>query len=292
MANKCIRSLLFFLLFTLCSQVSYSGKDIITPEDKDIFPDDSTATIVDSSGVDLNSVDTLYNSPKWWSRHIKNESWGVGERFEFTVRYGPIKAGSAVMEVDRVADCGGYPTYHIVSTAKSSRFFSLFFRVNDKVESFVDTAGIFTRRFEKHIREGKFKADKTTNFDQVKHLAITGKDTIKTYPFVQDMLSAFYYARTLKMEVDKPIFVNNHTDRKNYPIEVKVHRKQRVKTKAGTFNCLMIEPVLRTASIFENKGRLLIWVTDDKYKMPVMMKSKVFIGSITTELVWYRLAKK
>jgi hypothetical protein len=283
---------MFFIVFGVILVLQsglYSEDGVVTSEDEGLFPDDSTATVLDSAGLDLSYVDTLYNSPEWWYRQVENNSWGVGERLEFIVRYGPIKAGSAVMEVEKIVDCGGRDTYHVFSTAKSSAFFSLFFKVDDKVESYIDTQGIYSCRFEKHIREGGFKDDKATNFDQINHLAITGKDTIKTYPFVQDMLSAFYYARTQDLEVGKPLFIDNHTDRKNYPIEVKVHRRQRVKTRAGTFNCLLLEPVLRTAAIFENKGRLLVWVTDDRFKMPVMMKSKVIIGSITTELVWYRL---
>ncbi|PJA26237.1 MAG: DUF3108 domain-containing protein [candidate division Zixibacteria bacterium CG_4_9_14_3_um_filter_46_8] len=262
-----------------------------TPEDDDLFPQDSVATYIDSSGINLDSLSALYNAPEWWRRSLQNEAWGAGERFEFIIRYGPIKAGSAVMEVKNTVDCAGHNAYHVTSTAQSSGFFSMFFKVDDRVETFIDTEGIFPHRFEKHLNEGKFKADKVTNFDQKNHLAITGKDTIRTYPFVQDILSAFYYARTLALEVGKPVLIDNHTDRKNYPLEIKVHRRERVSTRAGTFNCLLLEPVLRTSAIFENKGRLLVWITDDNFKMPVMMKSKVLIGSITTELVWYRLAK-
>ncbi|HFE63918.1 MAG TPA: DUF3108 domain-containing protein, partial [Caldithrix sp.] len=35
---------------------------------------------------------------------------------------------------------------------------------------------------------------------------------------------------------------------------------------------------------FKQKGKLWIWLTDDQYKIPVQMKSAVFIGKITTEL--------
>lgn len=262
----------------------------VSPEDENLFPKDSTATVIDSSGVNLDYGDSLYASPEWWHREVENRSWGVGEKLKFVVRYGMIVAGSAEMNVEKVVDCGGHDTYHVVSTARSSKFFSLFFKVDDEVESFIDTEGLYTHRFEKHIREGGYKTDRVTNFDQKRHIAVRGTDTIQTYPFVQDILSAFYYARTQDLEVGKPLFIDNHTDKKNYPLEVKVHRRERVRTRAGTFNCLLLEPVLRTSAIFENKGRLLVWVTDDRFKMPVMMKSKVVIGSITTELVWYKLA--
>jgi hypothetical protein len=46
-----------------------------------------------------------------------------------------------------------------------------------------------------------------------------------------------------------------------------------------------IEPLLKAGGIFKNKGRLVIWLTDDERRMPVMMKSKVMIGSISVLLM-------
>jgi hypothetical protein len=46
-----------------------------------------------------------------------------------------------------------------------------------------------------------------------------------------------------------------------------------------------VEPILKAGGIFKNSGRLVIWVTDDERRMPVLMKSKVAIGSISVVLV-------
>jgi hypothetical protein len=54
--------------------------------------------------------------------------------------------------------------------------------------------------------------------------------------------------------------------------------------KAGKFRCIVVKPELRGDAIFQQKGELWVWVSDDQYKIPVQMKSAVFIGSITTEL--------
>ena len=49
-------------------------------------------------------------------------------------------------------------------------------------------------------------------------------------------------------------------------------------------NCIVIEPVLKAGGIFKNQGRLVIWLTDDDRRLPVLMKSKVSIGSISVVL--------
>jgi len=130
-------------------------------------------------------------------------------------------------------------------------------------------------------------------FDQENHLAIynNGQDTFSVPAYVQDVLSAFYLIRTRELKVGQSIFVDNHADKKNYPLEVKVLRKERIKVPAGTFDCVVVEPILRASGIFQQKGSLTVWLTDDQIKMPVLMKSKVVIGSISTELTKYKLGE-
>jgi hypothetical protein len=60
-----------------------------------------------------------------------------------------------------------------------------------------------------------------------------------------------------------------------------------VTVPAGTFDCLVVEPVLQTSSIFEHKGKLTIWLTDDSLKMPVLMRSKVVVGAFEAVLKEY-----
>jgi len=226
-------------------------------------------------------------------RVVTNQAFGVGEKFEFSVGYGMIKAGTAVMEIPEMVKFAGKKCYHIISTAQSNKFFSVFFKVNDKVESLMDVHELYSLRFDKHLREGKFKAEISMLFDQENHLAIynNGQDTFSVPAYVQDVLSAFYLIRTRELKVGQSIFVDNHADKKNYPLEVKVLRKERVKVPAGTFDCVVVEPILRASGIFQQKGSLTVWLTDDQIKMPVLMKSKVVVGSISTELTNYKLGE-
>lgn len=226
-------------------------------------------------------------------RVVTNRAFGVGERLEFSVGYGMIKAGTAVMEISDIVKLGVKKCYHIVSTAKSNKFFSVFFKVDDRVESFMDVHELYSHRYDKHLREGKFKADISMTLDQENHLAIynNSQDTFSVPAYVQDVLSAFYFVRTQDLKVGKSLFVDNHTDKKNYPLEVKVLRKERVKVPAGTFDCVVVEPILKASGIFQQKGNLTVWLTDDEIKMPVLMKSKVVIGSISTELTGYKLGE-
>ncbi len=236
-------------------------------------------------------VDSLVGSKAY--RKIENKAFGVGERLEFSVSWKFINAGQAILEIDTIIDIRGHKCYRVVSTAKSNSFVSTFYRVNDRVLSFIDVNGIYSIWFEKHLREGNFKSDRWVSFHQDKNVAINNRnDTIAIPEFAQDVLSAMYYIRAQPLEVGKSILVDNHTDNKNYPLEVKVLRKEKIKVSAGKFDCFVVEPLLQEgAGIFLHKGKLTVWLTDDQYRLPVLMKSEVFIGSISAKLERYTLGR-
>jgi hypothetical protein len=72
---------------------------------------------------------------------------------------------------------------------------------------------------------------------------------------------------------------------------VKVQGRERVKVPAGTFDCLVVEPMLKAGGLFKHEGRIWVWLTDDTTKLPVLMKTKVIIGTVDAKLKTYRLGK-
>jgi hypothetical protein len=224
-----------------------------------------------------------------FDRYVENVAFGVNEKLTFDISYGFINAGTATLEVARLIDYESRPCYQVVSRAQSNSFFSTFYKVDDRVESIVDAIGIFSWRFEKNLREGTYRSDRMCTFDQRRHLVFYRDDTISTPSFVQDALSVLYYVRTQKLKPGTSLFIDNFTDGKLYPLEVKVLRRERVTVKAGTFDCLVVEPLLQSVGVFRHEGKLTVWLTDDRLKLPVLMKSKILVGSISAELTAYQL---
>jgi len=246
----------------------------------------------DLKGRELTSEQmTKYPPTKFIPRSVANHAWGAGENLVFTVDYGFYRAGTATMSVIGVENVNGGLCHHIRTTAESNDFISKVYKVRDRVDSYIDIKGVFSRRFEKRLREGGYKSDEFVDIYQDRLIALSTKQkrAFTEIPlYVQDILSTLYYIRTFDLVAGKNETIEAYADGKVYPLKVIVHKKEKVETPAGTFMCILVEPILKSEGIFRQKGRLLVWMTDDRYKIPVKMTSKVAIGNIAVKLESYR----
>ncbi len=218
--------------------------------------------------------------------------YGPGELLVFSIDYGPVNAGEASLEVGEVIDSGGHPCYPVESKATSNRFFSAFYLVRDKVITHIDVRTLATRYFSKRLREGDYRKNVAIRYEQeagkARHLDGHDEDVPTG---VQDILSAFYFVRTLPLEPGQPALVTTHSSRKTYDLVVNVQGRERITVAAGTFDCLVVQPVIQGEGLFQFEGDLTIWLSDDEHRLPVLMKTKVKVGAIDASLKSFRLGR-
>jgi hypothetical protein len=223
-------------------------------------------------------------------RVVPQTAFGVGERLVFDVNYGFITAGEASMSIATIDSVAKRPCYRIEFAVNSLPSFSWIYRVEDRYYTFVDVEAIVPWRFEQHIREGSYRRDFIADFDQRRHLAKTSEGEYEIPPYVHDIMSAFYYARTLDYSQLKPgdmyTLYNFYKD-KSHELGVKFLGRQELEVEAGTFNTIVVEPLVKEGGLFKSEGRIVIWLSDDDLKIPLRVNTKVMIGSIDTELREY-----
>jgi hypothetical protein len=221
-----------------------------------------------------------------WKRQV-NRAYTVGERLTFAVQYGNITAGYATLSIPEAVEVSGRPAFHVVAEARTHPFFETFFKVRDRIESFIDVEHGFPWRYEKHLREGGYSADAFYLFDHRRGRMTEpdkGKDVAVPIG-TQDVLSCFYWFRTLPLNVgDETVFSVTADDMKTYDLKVDVLKKERVKTLAGDFDTILVQPHLKFQGVFQQKGEVFIWITDDARRIPVKVRSKIAIGSININL--------
>lgn len=212
------------------------------------------------------------------------------EKLVFDLTWTGIKAGTATQEIAEEKD-----SVRVTSIARSADWISVFFKVEDKVESRLAKApapqlGV-PKNFRMKTREGGRRKDRELIFDHVKGHAVYidhlngHKIEVPIKGNTYDPYSSFYYVRTLPLEVGKSVYVSIVDMNELWNVEVQVLKKEKLKTIFGEVNTILIKPLIKSEGIFERKGEIYIWLTDDTRRIPVKMKTKVMIGSITATLV-------
>lgn len=215
--------------------------------------------------------------------------YGPGERMVFEISYGPVNAGEGTLEVVGTVEHEGRTCYHVESTANSNRFFSSIYKVRDKIVTYIDSTDFSSAYFYKRLREGDYKKTVEITFDREQGVARYGDGHVMPVPAgVQDELSAFYYVRNLDLEVGRDLVLPAHTSRRNYDMKVVVHRRETVSVPAGRFDCFVVEPVLEGEGLFKHEGRIMLYISADARRVPVLMKTKVPVGTIDVALKEYR----
>ena len=222
-------------------------------------------------------------------RALPNKAFAAGEYLRFDINYGFVTAGEAVMVVSDTM-MHERKCLRVDFHLKSKPFFDVFYKVEDRYRTVMDAQGLFPWHFEQHIREGGFRRDFVAEFDQLQHVARTTEGEYKIPPYVQDMMSAFYFARTVDYSGFKPgqkIHLQNFYKDSTYELDVKFRGRQTIEVEAGKFNCVVIEPLAKEGGLFKSDGRVYVWITDDERKIPIRVSSKIPIGSVDSELTDY-----
>lgn len=217
------------------------------------------------------------------------------ETLVYNVSWGLLSVGQATLSVPAMTLLNGKPAYHIVSEAVSNSFCDAFYKVRDLNESWMDARTLASLGYSKKLREGSFFRDEWVLYDMDKLTFLSkkvNKDGSYEYgegsipPRVQDILSSAYYLRTREnLQPGTEITLDVNT-KQNWPLVIRVLKKERVKTPAGDFEAVLIEPSLRQEGIFIQKGkRLQVWLSDDEKKIPLLMKVEVFFGHVTARLL-------
>jgi hypothetical protein len=219
------------------------------------------------------------------------KAFTIPEKLIFDLTWTGVKAGTATMEI--AYEKG---QVKIISTARSADWVTVFYAVDDRTESALQRTQVpmlisLPENYRVKLREGRHRRDKEVIFDHAKHQA-TFIDHLKTENKIYkinentfDPLAGFYYIRTMKLEIGKSVYVDIFDSKKLWKVEVQVLRREKIKTKLGSFDTIVIKPLMKSEGIFNRKGDMYIWLTDDLDRVPVKMQTKVVVGSVTATLI-------
>ncbi len=228
-----------------------------------------------------------------------NSAYGKGEQLVYRVYYdailtGKVTAGEVtfhVKEGSRVIN--GRNTHHIQVLGKTKGAFNLFYKVDDRYETYVDEELLIPRFFVRRVSEGGYTIKQNVTFHQESKKA-TFQDikrgrtaVVETPENIHDVLSLIYYARTIDLSRSKPgdtWSFNFLIDDTVYSSSMEILGREILKTSLGKIRCIKIKPRLITGTVFKDDYAMELYVTDDRNKLPILMKTGVIVGNVKMEL--------
>lgn len=237
-------------------------------------------------------------------RRPDKDAFWVGERLTYAITYLGVSAGDFTLEVLPFKQVSTRKVFHIRGTAVTSDLFSIFYRVHDRVESFIDYEGTFSHRFHilldetRQTREAIELNDsekKQTYYwnhwdHKVNGLKVTN-ETAEIQPFSQDSVSALYYVRTVPLPTGAVFTFPVISEGKTWEAVVTVVRREEMSTPMGRKMTVVLQPEMKYQGILKKSGDSYLWLTDDEHRIPVRLEAKVKIGTVVGRLKKVELGK-
>lgn len=215
---------------------------------------------------------------------------GIPETLIYDLTWTGIPVGTARQSIRREDG-----SFVIRASFASNSWLSRIHRVDNAVEARLDPReGFFPGEIRtSHLRlsEGPLLRNRTITFDHFRQTAlyrdhVTGEElTVPVEPGTTDVTTAFYHARRLPLLPGDRFELPVMDGREPYRLPIRVLRRETVRTIFGRTPTIVVEPLVRPEGTFEGKRGVTLWVTDDRRRIPVKIRTGVTVGSVTANLV-------
>ncbi|NUQ12378.1 MAG: DUF3108 domain-containing protein [Gemmatimonadaceae bacterium] len=238
------------------------------------------AALGQSPAATAQNDSTALVSPPSASRPVP---FAAGERMQYLAKIGPTHVGRGSMEIVGIEDVRGRPAVH---TRFMLRGGWLWFRANYLLESWVDQATFSSVRFSQDSDDDPSERDRIYEiFPERRTYRVNDGDERPSVEAPLDEGALLYYVRTMPLEVGKTYTLNRYFRPDRNPVVVKVVRRETIKVPAGTFQTIVIQPIIKSRGIFSEGGQAQIWLSDDSSRVMVQMRVRLKVANISLQLL-------
>ncbi len=211
--------------------------------------------------------------------------FGPGERLSYQVKMGAFSVGEGLLAVEGIETVRGHSTYHLAMELAGGIPLA---RVDDRFQSWLDVETLISRRFVQRIREAGYESDRHYEIlPEEGRWERADEDNSEEMPtsFPLDDISFLYFVRTLDLSPGKEYRFDRYFKKDGNPVVVKVVGRETVEVPAGTFETVVVRPVIQTDGLFSEGGEAELYFSDDENHYLVFMRVKIpLVRSMTLHL--------
>lgn len=216
--------------------------------------------------------------------------------YKVTYKWGLVnkQAGTATLSMRSQGN-----NYHTKLTAKSDPWADKFYCVRDTLLGTIKKEGFKPIRYEKIAHEGdEYKRDVVTyryvnakvygdctrrKWDEDDNLKVDEKRTLESYGTTVDMLSSFYYMRTLPFDTWKTghvVTLNIYSGKRKELLTIKYLGTATVSYDSKTFKCYHISFTFTSDGKTKTSDDMDAWITTDGRRIPVKLEGSLKVGKV------------
>jgi hypothetical protein len=230
---------------------------------------------------------------------VRNESFKRGEILHFKMTYGIFTVGRGIAQIDpNYFTKNERACFKVDVIGRTVGMVSWVKDVDDTFTAYIDTASLLPHQFIRTLREGDYKKDEETYFDQpARKISVRTKDkktgqwkAPKNYDAtgpVRDMIGGFLLLRNTDLstkKVNDTLLVTGFFEDAFYKLKIIYRGKKTIRTKVGKIKTLVFKPVMPKNKLFDGENSITAYFSDDKNRIPVKIEAEMFIGSAGVEL--------
>jgi len=208
-----------------------------------------------------------------------------GERLNYDVSWADfIVAAELNIETDDRRSFDGIEGYHVIAQARTVGLVSgLALKVHDVYESYIDATTLKPFRAEKRSRHGKKETQSSVTIEKNTAKLSTGR-TMELPADTYDLAGLLFAIRGMDLTIGKSTTLTLIEDDKLYTIKVQTEAKEKVTTRAGTYETVRVATSMVKGRENDKLYNLRIFITPDAQRLPVMITAEPSWGSVRVEL--------
>ncbi|GAB4289706.1 MAG: DUF3108 domain-containing protein [Marinilabiliales bacterium] len=234
---------------------------------------------------------------------VVNNAFSRGEYFDLDIMYnwGPIwvNAGTVYFKVDSTYD--NKSVFHFKSYGRTLDSWDWFMKVRDLYESYALEKQLKSIYYFRKIIEGNKVIFNRYRFDYNSMKIYSSlyysdegekQDTLDIKQCTFDPLTAIYYARTIDYNnaaINQKFPIRILIDNEIHDLYIRYLGKEDIEDRKGnSYHCIKFTIKMVEGTIFSGGEDITVWVSDDKNKIPILVKAEIIVGSIKAYLNHYQ----
>lgn len=200
--------------------------------------------------------------------------WGI---------FGGAGTGTLELQADTVR---GRPALHAAFSVRGGIPGA---RIDERLESWFNPTNLGSLRYQQRTRYPRFSRDRVREFFAAEGRwsgDTNGRPEEGQLPTSRplDEIAFLYVARTLDLAVGTEHVLPDYWRPDGNPVRLRVLRREVVRVPAGTYNTIVVQPIIRTSSLFAEGGEAEVYFSEGPDREIVMLRAKLSIATLTLRL--------